>query len=260
MQVRGKIVLVTGGAQGIGRALCERFGAEGARHVIVADLDASGAETVASRVGGTPFRCDVAQGADVSAMVAKVEAEIGPIDLYCSNAGIIERDPDFDNAASASDESWARCWAVNVMGHVHAARAVLPSMLARREGTILNTVSAAGLLSQIGSATYSTTKHAALGFTEHLAITHRDDGIKVAALCPQGVDTAMVRGASGREPALLDGLLSAEAVAEAVVAGLADGHFLILPHPQVAGYMRHKAHDYDRWIGGMAKLRRNQKG
>ncbi len=258
MQVGGTVVLVTGGAQGIGRALAERFHSEGARRVIVADIDEQGAGSVAQRIGGVAIRCDVARADDVSAMVERVHSEIGPIDLYCSNAGIFDADPDFANAASASEESWARSWAVNVMGHVHAARAVLPSMIARRSGAILNTVSAAGLLSQIGSATYSTTKHAALGFTEHLAITHRDDRIHVAALCPQGVDTAMTRGASAEEPALLDGLLSPEAVADAVVAGLADEQFLILPHAQVLGYIRHKSADYDRWIGGMAKLRRKR--
>ncbi len=191
-------------------------------------------------------------------MVQQVQAELGPIDLLCSNAGIFERDPDLDDAASATDASWHRSWAVNVMGHVHLARAVLPSMIARRGGFILNTVSAAGLLSQIGSATYSTTKHAALGFTEHLAITHRDHGIKVAALCPQGVATAMTEGAPADEPAMLDGMLSPEAVADAVIEGLACERFLILPHKQVTDYMQKKTADYDRWIGGMAKLRRRQ--
>ena len=260
MEIRGKVVVVTGAAQGIGRALCERLHAEGAASVVAADRNAEGAAEVAARVGGLAIACDVASVAEVAALVARVEKELGPIGLYCSNAGILEADPDFANAASASDESWGRSWAVNVMGHVHAARAVLPSMIARREGYILNTVSAAGLLSQIGSATYSTTKHAALGFSEYLAITHRDDGIRVSALCPQGVDTAMVRGASGREPALLDGLLSPEAVAQAAVEGLAREQFLILPHPQVTEYFRRKAADYDRWIGGMVKLRRAQKG
>ncbi len=256
MQINGKVVVVTGAAQGIGRALCERFHAEGAAKVVAADLNVDGAAETAERVGGVAFGCDVSQAGEVVAMVEKIEADIGPIGLYASNAGILDRDPDFDNAASSPEAQWARAWAVNVMGHVHAAAALLPAWKARREGYFLGTVSAAGLLSQIGSATYSTTKHAALGFCEHLAIAHRDDGIKVSALCPQGVDTAMVRGASATTPALLDGLLSAEAVAAAVVQGLAAEQFLILPHPQVAQYMLNKAQNYDRWIGGMVKLRR----
>ncbi len=257
MQVRDAVILVTGGAGGIGRGLCERFAAEGARHVIVVDRDAAGAQAVAERLGGSAIGCDVGRAGDVAAMGARVAAEFGVVDLLCSNAGIFERDPNLADAVSADDESWARCWAVNVMGHVHCARAFLPAMVARKRGTILNTVSAAGLLSQIGSATYATTKHAALGFTEYLALTHRDDGIKVAALCPQGVATAMTQGARGSEPALLDGLLTPEQVAEAVVDGLAAERFLILPHPQVRDYMGRKAADYDRWIGGMAKLRRS---
>lgn len=259
MAPEGAIVVVTGAARGIGRALCERFHAEGAAAVVALDIDADGAAETARRVGGRSFALDVADAEAVARTVAAIESDIGPIRLYCSNAGILERDPDFDLATSATDASWARSWAVNVMGHVHAARALLPGWIARGEGTFLATVSAAGLLSQIGSATYSTTKHAALGFCEHLAIAHRDDGIRVGALCPQGVDTDMVRGATGSEPALLDGLLSPEAVAEAALRGLAEERFLILPHPQVAGYQRNKAADTDRWIGGMAKLRRAQR-
>ncbi len=257
MRVQDQVVLVTGGAQGIGRALCERFAADGASHVIVVDRDGAGAAEVARRVGGTALPCDVADAAAVAALGAQVAAEFGALDLLCSNAGIFERDPDLTDAVSATDASWARCWAVNVMGHVHCARAFLPAMVARRRGAVLNTVSAAGLLSQIGSATYATTKHAALGFTEYLAITHRDDGIQVAALCPQGVATAMTQGASASEPAMLDGMLTPEAVADAVVEGLADKRFLILPHPRVSEYMRRKTADYDRWLGGMAKLRKS---
>ncbi len=259
MRVAGKTVVVTGAAQGIGRALAERFKAEGAAAIAVADLDLQGAADVAGQLGGMAIACDVSKADEVERMVSAVEAQIGPIDLYCSNAGILERDPDFDNAASASEASWTRAWGVNVMGHVHAAQALLPRMIARGQGYILNTVSAAGLLTQVGSATYATTKHAALGFSEALAITHRDHGIKVSSLCPQGVDTAMVRGATGREPALLDGLLTPQQVAEVVIEGLDQERFLILPHPQVARYMQNKAADYDRWLGGMIKLRRAQK-
>ena len=260
MEVRGKLVVVTGAARGIGRALCERFSADGAAKVVAADRDGDAAKEVAARVGGVGFACDVSRAAEVSEMVDRVQKDLGPIHLYCSNAGILEPDPDFELATSATEESWARSWGVNVMGHVHGARAVLPGMIARRQGYILNTVSAAGLLSQIGSATYSTTKHAALGFTEYLAITHKDDGIGVFALCPQGVATDMMKGASGREPALLDGVLTPEAVAQAVVEGFAREQFLILPHPQVIDYFRRKATDYDRWIGAMVKLRRAQRG
>ena len=256
MNLAGKVVIVTGAAQGIGLALAERFHAEGAARVVVADLNAEGAADTAERVGGLAFACDVGQADEVRAMVDKVEADVGPVALYASNAGVLDRDPDFHDASSPTDDQWARSWAVNVMGHVNAARAVLPYWRPRREGYFLATVSAAGLLSQVGSATYSTTKHAALGFCEHLAITHRDEGIKVSALCPQGVDTAMARGADARAPALLDGLLSPEAVAESVVQGLAAEQFLILPHAQVAQYMLNKVSNYDRWLGGMAKLRR----
>jgi NAD(P)-dependent dehydrogenase (short-subunit alcohol dehydrogenase family) len=260
MDIQGKIVLVTGAAQGIGRALCERLHAGGAATIVATDLDAAGAAEVAGRLGGLAFACDVAKADEVATVIARIERDCGPIDLVCSNAGILEQDPDPGNAASATDESWSRSWSVNVMGHVHVARAVLPAMIARKCGYILNTVSAAGLLSQVGSATYSTTKHAALGFTEYLAITHKDDGIRVSALCPQGVDTNMVRGATGREPALLDGLLTPEAVAQAAFDGLADERFMILPHPQVSEYFLRKATNYERWIAGMAKLRRAQKG
>jgi NAD(P)-dependent dehydrogenase (short-subunit alcohol dehydrogenase family) len=256
VEIKGKVAVVTGGAQGIGRALCERLHAQGAAKVIVADLNGEGAREVAAEIGGVGLACNIASAHEVAWLVETVQAEFGPIDLYCSNAGILEMDPDPDNAASASASSWQRTWEVNVLGHVHAAQALLPTMIARKQGYFLNTVSAAGLLTQIGSATYSTTKHAALGFSEYLAITHRDDGIRVSVLCPQGVDTAMTRGAAAKEPALLDGMLSAKAVAEAGIRGVEQEQFLILPHAQVAGYFANKATDYGRWIGGMTKLRR----
>ena len=256
MDVAGKVVVVTGGAQGIGKALCARFKAAGAGKIVVLDRNHQGALEIAEAIDGVAFRCDVGDAAALQCVVDDVQRTLGPIDLYCSNAGILEMDPDFGNAASASAESWERCWAVNVLGHVHAARALLPAMIARGQGYFLNTVSAAGLLTQVGSATYSTTKHAALGFSEYLAITHKDDGIKVSVLCPQGVATPMTEGASAFEPALLNGLLTAETVAQAALEGITREQFMILPHAEVAGYFVNKANDYGRWVGGMAKLRR----
>jgi NAD(P)-dependent dehydrogenase (short-subunit alcohol dehydrogenase family) len=196
---------------------------------------------------------DMTDAGAVAAAIADIEAQVGPIALYCSNAGILEPDPDPALATSADPESWARVFAVNVMGHVHAARALVPLWLARGGGAFLGTVSAAGLLGQIGSATYGASKHAALAFLDHLAIAHAQDGIRVAALCPQGVETAMLRDAGA---ASRDGVLSPEAVAEAAFAGLEAGRFLILPHPEVAEYARRRASDHDRWLAGMGRLRR----
>ena len=188
-------------------------------------------------------------------MVESAERAFGRIDLFCSNAGVGGADPDIDNPGSASDERWALAWGVNVMAHVYAARYALPGMIARKSGWFLNTVSAAGLLSQIGSAPYSTTTHAAIGFGEHLAIAAKENGIGVSLLCPQAVDTPMLGGAAGSQN--VDGVLTPEQVAEAVVRGLAAESFLILPHPQVATYMQRKTGDYDRWIRGMVRLRRS---
>ena len=259
MRLAGKIVVVTGGAQGIGAALCERFAAEGVKAVVVADLNAAGAEAVAARIAGVAqgiaVSCDVGREADIVRLIDDTEEKFGPIDLFCSNAGIAVLDPDWDNPASAADDCWARSWAVNVMAHVYAARHLVPRMSAHGGGYFLNTVSAAGLLSQIGGGPYATTKHAALGFAENLAIATRDRGIKVSVLCPQGVDTAMLRGITRGVPDR-DGVLSPEEVADAVIAGLDAERFLILPHPEVATYVRRKAEDPDRWLSGMARLRR----
>lgn len=256
MRVAGQVVVVTGGADGIGRALCERFGRDGAKAVVVADRNEVGAKAVADAMGGSAFPCDVGREADLQRLVEETEARHGPIGLFCSNAGIADGvDPLSANAGGAPDEVWARSWAVNVMAHVWAARHLVPRMKARGGGWFLHTASAAGLLSQVGGAVYSTTKHAAVGFAENLAISHRADGIRVALLCPQGVDTPMLRGLP-EGPQALDGVLTPEEVAEAVIQGLDAETFLILPHPQVAQYMRNKAENYDKWIGGMAKLQR----
>jgi len=254
MKAAGQVVVVTGGAGGIGRALAERFHQDGAKMVVIADLDRAGADAVATEIGGAAVRCDVGNEAEVAALIDETERRFGPIGLFCSNAGIAAGfDLHGENVAGASNEDWARSWAVNVMAHVYAARALVPRMKARRGGYFLITVSAAGLLSQIGSATYSTTKHAAVGFAESLAIAHRVDGIRVSILCPQGVDTAMLH-ALPRGPQSFDGVLTPEEVAAAASTGLERESFLILPHPEVETYMRRKTDDYDRWIAGMAKL------
>ncbi len=255
MNVRDKVIVVTGGANGIGRALCERFHAEGAGRIVVADIDVRGAQEVAGAIAGFAMPCDVSKEQDIAGLIEETERRCGPIGLFCSNAGVFFRDPDLENAASAPNDAWMGAWAVNVMAHVYAARALVPRMATRGGGHFLHTVSAAGLLSQIHSAVYSVTKHAALGFAESLAIAHRDQGIKVSILCPQGVETAMLRGGE-RSAAAVDGILTPAAVAEAVMGGLTKDAFLILPHPQVARYMSSKVENYDRWIGGMAKLRR----
>ena len=250
MNLKDRVIVVTGGASGIGRALCRRFAAESPRGIVVADIDIPGAEEVAREVSGLAVRADVAVEADVRRLVTRATEAYGPIDLFCSNAGI-----SVPGGVDASGEDWERMWAINVKAHIYAARAVLPGMLARGEGYLLQTISAAGLLTQIGSAPYAVTKHAALALAEWLAVTHGDAGIKVSCLCPQGVRTNMLlRGELSAAAFLLESALEPEAVADAVVQGLAEERFLILPHPEVAEYFRRKAADYDRWLRGMRRL------
>jgi NAD(P)-dependent dehydrogenase (short-subunit alcohol dehydrogenase family) len=254
MQVTGKVVVVTGGANGIGEALCRACHRAGAAKVVVADLDSARAEQVAASIDGAAVRCDVGREDDIKHVISETERLHGPIALFCSNAGIGGGfDPLSQNAGGSSDEPWAGSWAVHVMAHVYAARHLVPLMKARGGGYFLNTISAAGLLSQIGSPAYSTTKHAAVGFAESLAIAHKADGIKVSILCPQGVDTDMLR-AIPKGPQSGDGDLSPERVAQDALEGIEKESFLILPHPMVADYMRRKTENYDRWIGGMAKI------
>ena len=254
MQVAGKVVVVTGGASGIGQALCETFHRAGAAKVIVVDIDGERAAQVAASICGASFRCDVGKEADIQRVIEETERLYGPIALFCSNAGIAAGfDPLGDNAALSDDGPWQKSWAVHVMAHVYAARHLIPRYKSRGGGYFLNTISAAGLLSQVGSAVYSTTKHAAVGFAENLAISHRADNIRVSILCPQGVDTAMLR-ALPKGPQSSDGDLSPEQVAQDALAGIEQEIFLILPHKMVLGYLRNKAENYERWIGGMAKI------
>jgi NAD(P)-dependent dehydrogenase (short-subunit alcohol dehydrogenase family) len=257
VQIKDKVVVITGAASGIGAALCRRFHREEARAVIAADLDGGGAQQVAQEIGGLGLQTDVAVESDIVRLVQETENQCGPIDLFCSNAGVAYGDEPGGTAAGCSNENWQKAWDINVMAHVYAARAVLPGMIARGTGYLLNTVSAAGLLNQIGSAPYSTTKHAAIGFAESLAITHGDDGIKVSVICPQAVATPMLGGFDDGGPQGVDGIITPEDVAESVIQGLARESFLILPHEEVRLYMQRKISDYDRWLNGMRRLRRS---
>jgi NAD(P)-dependent dehydrogenase (short-subunit alcohol dehydrogenase family) len=260
VELAGKVAVVTGGASGIGAALCRRFAAEGAAGVAVADLDADGCAAVAAALsaGGTRalgLPTDVATAQAVRSLVERVDEELGPIDLFCANAGIA-----LSGGAEVPDDAWQRIWSVNVMGHVYAARAVIPGMVARGGGYLLTTASAAGLLTNLGSAPYSVTKHAAVALAEWLSITHAHEGIRVSCLCPQGVRTPMLLdGLAAGDPAgssvLASGpMLEPDEVAEAAVQGLRDERFLILPHPDVATYVRQRAEDRERWLRGMRRL------
>jgi NAD(P)-dependent dehydrogenase (short-subunit alcohol dehydrogenase family) len=253
MDAAGRVIVVTGGAKGIGRALASRFATAGAEAVIVADLDFDGASSVAREIGATAVRCDVSRESDVKQLVDRVEADHGRIDIFCSNAGIA-----VGGGPEAPNEEWQRIWEVNLMSHVFVARHALPGMLNRHEGYLLGTVSAAGLLNHVFAAPYGVTKAAALSLFEWLSIAHGGEGIGVSCLCPQGVKTDMLAAEKrlGLE-FLIDNALEPQAVAEIVLQGIRDERFLILPHPEVADYFRRKADDYDRWLRGMRRLRAN---
>jgi NAD(P)-dependent dehydrogenase (short-subunit alcohol dehydrogenase family) len=256
MNLKDKVVVVTGGAMGIGRALCQRFAQEGAKAVVVADLEIEKAQAVAAEINGLAIATNVADEQDIIRLTQQTNERFGPIDLFCSNAGI-----SLHGGPETSDNDWERIWGINVKAHIYAARHVVPQMVARGEGYLLQTASAAGLLSQIGSAPYAVTKHAAVAFAEWLAIQYGDQGIKVSCLCPQGVRTRMLLGEDGTsENFLVAGSVSPEEVAEAVVQGIAAEQFLILPHPEVLEYFRRKGSDYDRWIRGMRRLNAKTEG
>ncbi|HEV2029426.1 MAG TPA: SDR family oxidoreductase [Candidatus Dormibacteraeota bacterium] len=253
MDVTGRVVVVTGGARGIGRALAKRFAQARAEAVIVADVDLDGVSAVAREIDATAVRCDVSREADVKELVDRVEADHGRIDIFCSNAGIA-----VGGGPETPTDQWQHIWDVNLMSHVYVARHAVPGMLKRKEGYLLGTVSAAGLLNHVFAAPYGVTKAAALSLFEWLAIAHGDEGVRVSCLCPQGVKTDMLAAERrlGLE-FLTANALEPEAVAEIVVQGLHDERFLILPHPEVADYFRRKADDYDRWLKGMRRLRAN---
>ena len=254
MELTDRNVVITGAGSGIGRALAERFAAERPRALILADLDGDAVEAVAQRVGGVGVRTDVGREEQILGLVDRAREVGGHIDLFFSNAGI----PGPGGGPEAPNDEWERAWRVNVMAHVWAARAVLPGMIERGDGYLASTASAAGLLTQVGAMVYSVTKHAAVAVAEWLAITYADAGIRVSCLCPLGVRTPMLDGALedtvGGAALLRDELLEPSEVAEAVLEGIRDERFLILPHPQVGKYMAFKGGDNERWLAGMRRM------
>lgn len=249
MKVKDKNIVITGGASGIGRELAQRFRAEGAAGITVADVQEDALQEVAAGIDGLAVRCNATKEEDIINLVASAEEKYGPVDVFCSNAGIIKY-----GWEEAPNDIWQLNWDLHVMAHVYAARAVIPGMLERGQGYLINTASAAGLLSQIDSCTYSVTKHAAVAFAETMAIRYGDKGIAVSVLCPQSVRTAMASGRGGAV-ASVDGMLEPEQLADCVIDTIDREEFLILPHPQVRDYIKRKTTDYDRWLGGMRRLR-----
>ncbi len=257
MELRDRIVVITGGGSGIGEALARAAHREGARHVVVADLHQAEAERVGADVSGTGVGIDVRDEAAIRRLVEDTENRHGPIDLFASNAGFVTA-----GGVEDSNDRIQNMWEVHVLAHIYAARAVLPSMIARGEGYLLNTASAAGLLSQIGSMSYSVTKHAAVSLAEWLSISHHHQGIRVSVLCPQAVATNITRnspdsfGGGSLEDGVAagDGVKSAADVAEACLEAMRSERFLVLPHPEVATYVERKATDVDRWLTGMRRF------
>jgi NAD(P)-dependent dehydrogenase (short-subunit alcohol dehydrogenase family) len=250
MQLNGKVTIVTGAGRGIGAALARRFAQEGARAVYVVDQDEQQARYVATQCDGIAVVADVTQESAIGELVSTACEKFGRIDLFCSNAGIMQ-----DGGLEVTDAQWRRAWEVNFLSHVYVARAVIPRMVEQGSGYLLQTASAAGLLTQIGAAPYSVTKHAAVAFAEWLSITYHRQGIRVSCLCSQGVHTRMLdESSSALADALRPSALTPEQVADAVVEGLADERFLILPHPEVAVFFQHKANDNERWLRGMRHL------
>jgi len=249
MVIKGSSIVVTGAAQGIGKGLAQKFADLGAAHVVCADIDLEGAKATADQIGGVSLHLDAGSEDSVKALIETVEDTIAPIDLFCSNAGILTM-----GGFEVSNDDWQKIWDINVMSHVWAARHLVPRMMKRGGGYMLNTASAAGLLNQIGAAPYGVTKHAAVGFAEWLAITYGDQGLGVSVLCPQAVRSEMTRGFED-SVASLDGMLEPDLVADYCVKAIENNEFLVLPHPQVKDYMQAKASNYGRWITGMQKLR-----
>ncbi len=254
MDPKDKVIVITGGGSGIGKAVAQAFARKGGK-LVIADISMENAEAVANEVGGHAFHCDVCSEDQIKNLVKFSRDTLGPVDLFFSNAGLGKGEG--EHSASASNETWQLCWDIHVMSHVYAARALLPDMIKRGDGYLLQMASAAGMLSQIGDAAYSATKHAAVGFAESLAITHGDDGIKVSVVCPQYVATPLLGYDDESKNARSVGTITADEAALTIVDGVKSEAFLILTHPEVRTYFQHKAADTDRWIGGMRRLRKN---
>lgn len=256
MKAQGKVVVITGAASGIGKALAMRYAQEQPAGIVISDLaqgqaalDALAQILNAKGVPALAVAADVGVEADVQALAQAAQTRFGRIDIFCSNAGLIR-----DGDENTPDAHWTLNWQVHVMAHVYAARAVVPGMRERGEGYLINTASAAGLLTSLPSATYAVTKHACIALAEWLSIQHGDAGVRVSVLCPQAVDTPMIAGRAGSAAARNDGVISADDLADVVIQGMAEEKFLILPHPQVLDYFQRKAQDYDRWLGGMRRF------
>ena len=250
MELKNKVVVITGGSGGIGKAMAKAFLNEGAAGIMLADLDAAAVAQATADIGCNGMACDVTDEAQVAALVAATEDQYGQVDVFCSNAGAGGN----GLLTDAANEVWQQQWELHVMSHLYAARAVLPGMIERGEGYLLNTASAAGLLAALGSGPYTVTKAAAVKFAEFLSITHSDDGIKVSVLCPQGVNTAMAPRSLG--DGQTDGIIEASALAQTVVETMREERFHVLPHPEVEEYVRRKGDNVDRWLLGMQRLRK----
>ena len=251
MEITNKVIVVTGGAGGIGLAIAKEFIKEGPKIVILVDISFKNFNFKDEKI--LCEQCDVTNELSIQNLIDKINLDFGLIDIFCSNAGILSL-----GSEQSSNEDWSKNWNLHVMSHVFAAKKLLPDMLRRGSGYFVNTASAAGLLSHIDSITYSTTKHAAIGLAEWLAITYGKEGIGVSILCPQAVETAMTKGRE-KEVSALDGMMKPEDVAIDVINAIKDEVFLISPHNEVVGYFQNKANNYSRWIGGMQKLRQTLK-
>lgn len=251
MDIKDSVVVVTGGASGIGSAMARRFAADGAGTVVVADLDGEGAVAVAEEIGGRAETLDVTDEAAQLDMIDRIEAECGPIELWCGNAGVAS-----NGGLELDNKAWDFNWQVNVMAHVVTGRHMVPRWIERGSGHFLITASAAGLLTNLGTAPYAVTKHGAVALAEWIAITHGDDGVRVSCLCPQGVRTPMTEadGEMAIEVVKAMGMIEPEEVADCVASGIANDEFLILPHPEVSRYEQRRTGDRERWLSGMRRL------